>query len=161
MLTATLLLMLHAAPAGLLADSAPRQIHFEQMSRGELLTERMRLEALRPDVVLPMTAITIGLEAMVACVVIFLGMASAPFGIAVYAAAIFLSVAGVSFAVAIAGAVRMVFINSQRREIESQLDAIDTAWGEGRCRSEPGEPPCNGDPKTSSAPAQGLLLARF
>jgi hypothetical protein len=88
-------------------------------------------------------------------------MASAPVGIAVYLAAILLSAAGVSFAVAIAGAVRLVFTASVRRTLDAQVDAIDAAWREGRCRSEPDQPPCNTDPAASRTPAQSLLLASF
>lgn len=174
MLTVTLLLMLQGLPevaAGFLHDgSASRRIRLVTdeaavqpallMSRAELVSERARLRELQPDVALPAVATIVGVAGTGLFLALFLVVGSSYFGIAVYLAVILISAAVVCLGVAAAGAIRLLHSGPQRRAIEAQIEEVDAAYRDGRCRNEPDQPPCLGAGQ-SLLPGGGLLLARF
>ncbi len=155
MLTATVLMMLHASPA-FLTEGMPRSVRlvadeaaapsYEAMNREELQIAYDLLEAKRPGVLVPsLLGFGGGLAAVTLMIGLFGGL-SGPFGIAVYVAVILTAAAIVSLGLVVLGIVLYVRNKPERDAARKQLDVIEAAYRDGRCRNERGQRPCLNDP---------------
>lgn len=157
MLTATVLMMLHASPA-FLTEGTPRSVRlvadevvsaasYESMSREELQLAYDAIEAKRPGTLVPaMLGFGGGIAAVTLTIALF-GAMSGPFGIAVYLAVILTVGIVVSLGLAALGIVLYVRNGPARAAAKQQLDLIEAAYRDGRCRNEPEQRPCLNDPK--------------
>jgi hypothetical protein len=105
---------------------------------------------------------------------VFWSMFTTPFGIAVYAAVLLIAAGIVSLGLA-AGSIALYALRKPERDtIGSQMQELEKAYREGRCRTEPGLPPCPKDPYAppvlpgtfvpqvrSEDPLPSLVIARF
>lgn len=171
MLTVTLLLVLQVEPApGLLAEGGARRVQLVAdaaplRSRAELLAERERLNASRPPRMLPSLAAAFGGIGAGAALSGFFLLASSFQGVAVYVAVLLLSAAVVSLGVAVLAILYLVRTAPAQRAVDAQVAELDALYREGRCRTEPGQPPCRAaprrEPQSGRAPLPTLELARF
>ncbi len=159
-----------------LLDPTPRHarlvadVRYESMTRAELQAEYDALEARRPGLALPISLIGLGLAGGVVSAVAFWIPFSTPFGLGVYSAAILIAAFVVSVAIVATGIALWARRKPERDAIGAELQRIEDAYREGRCRNVDGQRPCEKDPSTAPGfppqvevpgPQPALVLAAF
>lgn len=159
-----------------LVDSTPRHVRlvadvrYETMTRAELQAEYDALEARRPGLFVPLSLIGLGLAGGVISAVAFWIPFSTPYGLAVYSAAILIAAFVVSIAMVATGTALWVRRKPERDAIGAELERLEDAYREGRCRNVEGQRPCEKDPNTGPSfppqveapgPGPGWVLAVF
>lgn len=163
MLTVAVVLALHATPS-LLAPEMP--LPLEMMTREQLTTRRDELAAKRPGLFLPVSLFTVGVVGAGILGVAFWVPFSTPYGLATSVAVLMIAAFVTALAVAVTGIAIYWRNKHDRDELGDELDHIDAALRDGRCRSTRKEP-CKRDPLPffeqvkSSGPEPSVLLATF
>jgi hypothetical protein len=149
----------------------PKVPGYEGMSRAELRSEYQALGTRRPGIVLPIIGSILGAGGAATSAGLFWVVFSTPYGLPVYGAVAFIAAFVVSLAVLVASFALYIRNRPQRAALGAQMEQIEDAFRAGRCRSEPGDKPCENDPQHKpdrfvpqvSAPTSSpsLVIARF
>jgi hypothetical protein len=159
-----------------LIEDLPAAPSYEQMSRLQQRAEYRSLDEQRPGLALPVLGITLGAVGAFTSSIVFWSMFTTPYGLAVYAAVLLIAAAIVSVAMIVGGIALNVHNQPQRDALGEKLHKLEDAYRQGRCRTEPGLPPCSKDPYgppqtvpsngfvpqvSAPAPEPSLVVARF
>jgi hypothetical protein len=175
--------MLLLLTLGFLAEPAQRQARlvtdveppraYDTMSRTELQVEWDLLSAKRPGLLAPLALAIPGAVGAVVTAIVFIANFTTIYGLAVYAAVLLTGAFIICLAAVALGVVVYVRNKPERDAIGRELDAIERTYREGRCRSVPGQRPCQNDPNapamspgfapqvSAPAPTPMLVLASF
>jgi uncharacterized membrane protein (DUF485 family) len=170
MLAATLMVMLQATPdvsPAFLTEGMPRRArlvaddsgaapipNYERYTRAELEAEYDLLEARRPRVAIPAGLIGLGATGAVISGIALFASLSSFFGIAVYAAITLTVAIVIGVGLVAIGIILIARTANERRTLGKRMDAIESAFREGRCRSVEGQRPCDADPNGPPPPTQ-------